>query len=190
MPHLGCSGVTSCSLTISPFDQVIMLTYKHIIMDLIFKTKTKRHTSFISFHFLSFQGHTRGLWRFSGQGSNQSCSCRPTPQPQQHQTQAMSTTYTTAHSNARSLTHRARPGIKPVSLWIQSDLFPLSHDRNSIMTHIFNLTFLSNYCQISPQDLTPVLSGKIPQMHFLHLLSHFFLHHSPKSRQSFTPPLY
>ena len=26
--------------------------------------------------------------------------------------------YSTAHSNARSLTHRARPGIEPASLWI------------------------------------------------------------------------
>ena len=29
----------------------------------------------------------------------------------------MSTTYTTAHGNARSLTHRARPGIEPEFLW-------------------------------------------------------------------------
>ena len=37
-------------------------------------------------------------------GSNQSCSCRPTPQPQQRQIRAASATYTTAHSNAGSLT--------------------------------------------------------------------------------------
>ena len=29
----------------------------------------------------------------------------------------MSVTYTTAHSNARSLTHRARPGIEPSTSW-------------------------------------------------------------------------
>ena len=29
-----------------------------------------------------------------------------------------SSTYTTAHSNTRSLTHRARPGIEPISPWI------------------------------------------------------------------------
>ena len=28
--------------------------------------------------------------------------------------------YITAHSNARSLTHRERPGIEPSSLWIPS----------------------------------------------------------------------
>ena len=34
-------------------------------------------------------------------------------QPQQRQIQAKSATYTTAHGNARSLTHWARPGIEP-----------------------------------------------------------------------------
>ena len=32
--------------------------------------------------------------------------------------QAASTTYTTTHSSARSITHWARPGIKPVSSWM------------------------------------------------------------------------
>ena len=41
-----------------------------------------------------------------------------------------SATYTTAHGNAGSSTHWARPGIEPASSWI-IDLFPLSHDRNS-----------------------------------------------------------
>ena len=31
--------------------------------------------------------------------------------------QAMSETYTTAHGNARSLTHWVRPGIKPITSW-------------------------------------------------------------------------
>ena len=35
--------------------------------------------------------------------------------PQQHQIRAASVTYTTAHSNAGSLTHWMRPGIKPAS---------------------------------------------------------------------------
>ena len=38
----------------------------------------------------------------------------PQPQPQ-HEIWAESVTYTTTHGNARSLTHRARPGIEPVS---------------------------------------------------------------------------
>ena len=40
-------------------------------------------------------------------------------------------TYTTAHCNARSLTHWARPGVQPTSSWILVDLFPLCHSRNS-----------------------------------------------------------
>ena len=48
-------------------------------------------------------------------GINWNCSCRPTPQPQQRWIRAASANYPTAHGNARSLTHRARPGIKPES---------------------------------------------------------------------------
>ena len=40
------------------------------------------------------------------------------PQPQQLGIQVKSTTYTTAHGNTRSLTHWARPGIKPATSWI------------------------------------------------------------------------
>ena len=49
-----------------------------------------------------FSGHTHGIWRFPGWESNQK---EPMPQPQQCQIGATSVTYTTAHSNARSLTH-------------------------------------------------------------------------------------
>ena len=59
-------------------------------------------------------------------------SCWPTPQPQQHQTQATSVTYTTAHGNTGSLTHRVRPGIKPTSSQtLYQVLHPLSHNGNS-----------------------------------------------------------
>ena len=50
-------------------------------------------------------------------GSYQSCSCLPTPQSQQHQIQATSATHMAACSNAGSLTHLVRPGIKPPSSW-------------------------------------------------------------------------
>ena len=49
---------------------------------------------------------------------NYSYSCRPTPEPQQCWIRAASATYTTAQGNAGSLTHWARSGIKPLSLWI------------------------------------------------------------------------
>ena len=54
------------------------------------------------FFFFLFQGCTCGIWKFPGQGSNQSCSCQPTPLPQQCGIQTMSVTYSTAHGNARS----------------------------------------------------------------------------------------
>ena len=40
------------------------------------------------------------------------------PQPMQCQIPASSSTYTTAHSNAGSLTHWAGPGIEPTSSWM------------------------------------------------------------------------
>ena len=45
-------------------------------------------------------------------------SCLPTPQPQQCWIQAASMTYTTADSNAGSLTHWTRPGFEPASSWL------------------------------------------------------------------------
>ena len=48
---------------------------------------------------------------------NQSCSRWPTPEPQERGIGAASVTYTTAHDNTESLTHWARPGIKPSTSW-------------------------------------------------------------------------
>ena len=61
-----------------------------------------------------------------------SCSCWPTPQTRQHRIRATSATYTTAHSNGRSLTHWARPGIKPIASWILVRFVPLNHNGNSL----------------------------------------------------------
>ena len=52
----------------------------------------------------------------SNPGSNP--HLHPIPQPQQRGTKAMSVTYTTAHGNASSLTHWARPGIEPTTSWL------------------------------------------------------------------------
>ena len=52
------------------------------------------------------------------QARNWSCSCWPTPQPQQWRIWATSSTHTTAYGNTGSLTHWARSGIKPASLWM------------------------------------------------------------------------
>ena len=73
---------------------------------------------YLFIYLLSFLGLHPGVWKFPGQGSNWSCSCWPVPQPQQHQIRAASAAYATAHGNARSLTHWARPGIVPASSWM------------------------------------------------------------------------
>ena len=44
------------------------------------------------------------------------------PQPRQGQIPAASGTYTAAHSNTRSLTHGARPGIEPATSWFLVEL--------------------------------------------------------------------
>ena len=72
---------------------------------------------FLSYLFAIFLGRSHGIWSFPGQGSNRSCSRWPTPEPQQRGIRAVSATYTTAHSNPRSPTHRARAGIEPVTSW-------------------------------------------------------------------------
>ena len=51
-------------------------------------------------------------------GSNWSWSCRPTPQPQQCRIWVAPVTYTMAQGNAGSLTHWARPRIKPATSWL------------------------------------------------------------------------
>ena len=45
----------------------------------------------------------------------------------------MSATYTTAHGNARSLTHGARPAIKPVSSWILGCFLPTEPQRELLI---------------------------------------------------------
>ena len=66
--------------------------------------------------FIAFQGHTWDIWTFPGEGLNKSYSLMT--QAQQHQISIVSVAYTTAHVNARCLTHWARPGIKPTSSWV------------------------------------------------------------------------
>ena len=63
--------------------------------------------------------------------SNWSCSYQPTPQPQQHRIRATSATHTTAHGNAGSLTHWARPGIEPMSSQIRVGFVAAEPQRNS-----------------------------------------------------------
>ena len=72
---------------------------------------------FIFFYFCVFSRATPVACGGSQARGLISCSHRPVPEPQQHQIQAAPATYTTAHSNTGSLTHWARPGIKPATAW-------------------------------------------------------------------------
>ena len=60
-------------------------------------------------------GCTCGIWKFLGQGVKLEPQLGPTPQPRQHWIGATSVTHPTVCGNTRSLTHWARPGIKPTS---------------------------------------------------------------------------
>ena len=53
----------------------------------------------------------------------------------------MSATYTTAHSNARSLTHQTRPGIEFVSSWILVG-FICAEPRWKLLSHLFFFSWL------------------------------------------------
>ena len=70
---------------------------------------------YLFFVFCPFRATPMAYGGSQARGSNRSYSCQPTPQ--QHQIRALSATYTTAHSNARSATHEARPGIEPTTSW-------------------------------------------------------------------------
>ena len=95
-----------------PNDSCYTHTHIHVYANVVIK-----QNSFSAYFFFlfSFLGPHRGIWKFPGQGSNQSCICWPTPQPQLCRIRATSATYTTAHGIARSLTHWVRPGIEPTT---------------------------------------------------------------------------
>ena len=72
----------------------------------------------LKFFFFLFRSIPAACGSSQVRGSKQSYGCWPMPQPQQHRIWATSTTYSTAHGKARSLTHWARLGIESASSWI------------------------------------------------------------------------
>ena len=68
--------------------------------------------------FLSFFGQHPWHMEVPKLGVEMELHLPPTPQPQQRRIWAASVTYTMAHGNTGSLTHWARPGVEPTSLWI------------------------------------------------------------------------
>ena len=103
--------------------------------------------------------------------------------------------YTTAHSNAGSLTHSARPQIKPVSSWALCQVLnPLSHDENSkvffsplifqflSMQRILSLLFKLNILIIHEMEHILMLNGHLPVcvcenylFHLIHLRFGFLI---------------
>ena len=97
-----------------------------------YKLQTKNRRSLLALgeetFFFFFLGHM-GVPRL---GVESECSCQPMPHPQQHQIWAASVTYAAACGNDGSLSHWARPGIKPVSSWTLCRVLNLlNHNWNS-----------------------------------------------------------
>ena len=90
-----------------------------------------RQIFFFFFFFLSLQGCISSMWKFPGEGSNQSCSCQTPPQPQQHGIRAVSVTYTKAHGNTGSRPTETDQGSNMHPHGYQSDSFPRHHNRKS-----------------------------------------------------------
>ena len=101
---------------------------------------------FLFFYFIFLGQHPRHM-EVPRLGSNWGYSCPPTPQPQQHRCRGASVTYTTAHSNARSLTHWVRPGIEPTTSWFLAGFVsavPRQELLNCICIRVAALRW--NYC--------------------------------------------
>ena len=77
---------------------------------------------------------TCSIWKFPDFGLNQSCNCQPVPQPRQCRIRATSAAYTTAHVNARSLSHWARPRMEPESSWTLVGFVTAEPQRELIFT--------------------------------------------------------
>ena len=83
-------------------------------------------------------------------GTNRSYSCWPTPWPQPCQIWAMSVTYTTAHSNNRSPTHWARPGIEHASSRMLVRFISIEPGQELLLYYLF---FKTNSCLILTQGV-------------------------------------
>ena len=75
------------------------------------------------------------------------------PQPHQLRIWAVSATYTTAHGNTRSLTYRARPGIKPETSWLVVwwlVVWFISTSPQWELLGFFNFSNSSGYVMVTP----------------------------------------
>ena len=103
------------------------------------KTKTKKQKKNVFVCLFCFLGHLRHV-EVLRMGSNWSFSYQPTPQPQPRQNQAASVTYTTAHSNAGSLTCWLRLRMEPASLWILVRFVPTEPQQEFPKKNVLNFS--------------------------------------------------
>ena len=95
------------------------------------------------------------------------------PQPQQCcQIQAMSVTYTTVHSNAGSLNHWLRPGIKP---WILMDTSWIRFQLSRHMGFFANCLLLPRQCLCLPGIALPLTSTINSSLSFKMCFKHHHL---------------
>ena len=103
---------------------------------------------FVFICFCFFRAALRACGGSQARGSNQSYSCQPTPQPQPCRIRATSATSTTAHGNARSLTHWARSGIEPTISWFLVRFISAAPQRELLFWDFFVVCFAETNVQI------------------------------------------
>ena len=103
-------------------------------------------TRFAIFFFLGLH-----LWHMevARLGSNWCSSCQPMPQPQQLRIPATSVTYTSGHSNARSLTHWLKPGIEAITSWLLVRFVSTVSQRELLLHHYLILLLEQFYEQFT-----------------------------------------
>ena len=87
--------------------------------------------------FFLFRATPAAYGSSQARGLNRSCSCRSTPQPQAQprEIRAKFLTYVTAHCNAGSLTHRARPETEHPLSWLLVGFFTAEPGRKLKQQH-------------------------------------------------------
>ena len=132
----------------------------------VLNTYTHTHTHI----YFAFQGHTYGIWKFPGQGSNWRCSCRPMPQPQQCRIQVESVTYTIPHGKGLILNPLSKARDQTHILMYTSRVHNLlSHSKNS-----YTYTYLRLYFFQSSFSFTAKLSGRHRNFPYTPCLPHMY----------------